>query len=168
MSEDTSRAETIETIREMIEDIRIAMLTTVNPVDGSLHSRPMGVAGEMEADNSLWFFTHETARKVTEAEQHPQVGVTFSDPEDSDYVALSGRSRIVTDKAEIEKRWNPALKGWFPEGPETPDLALLHFTPERAEYWAGTDNPLKRAFEFSKAALTGDTPDLGENEKVRL
>jgi general stress protein 26 len=166
MSEHTHE-QNVAKLRELLKDNHFAMLTTLNPDSGSLHSRPMGVH-DLEEDNSLWFFTRETAPKVTEATSYPQVSVTFSEPQKQNYVALSGTAELVTDKDEIKKRWSPALKGWFPEGPETPDIALLHFRPERAEYWEGQSNPLVRSFEFAKAALTGQTPNLGENEKVEL
>ena len=52
----STKQEKIEKVRDLIKGIKIAMLTTVNPTDGSLHSRPMATQ-EAEFDGDLWFFT---------------------------------------------------------------------------------------------------------------
>ena len=48
----TTNQEAIEKLRELIEDIDIAMLTTVE-ADGTLRSRPMGTQ-KAEFDGDLW------------------------------------------------------------------------------------------------------------------
>lgn len=37
----------------------------------------------------------------------------------SSYVSLSGTGHITEDRAELEKRWNPIMKAWFPESAHT-------------------------------------------------
>src|SRR5690606_30642051 len=59
-----SEREKIEKLRELIKDIDIAMLTTVDE-DGSLRSRPMGTQ-EAEFDGDLWFFTSLTTGTAIE------------------------------------------------------------------------------------------------------
>ncbi len=47
----------IQKLRELIKDIDIGMLTTVQP-DGTLHSRPMSnQSSASNFDGTLWFFT---------------------------------------------------------------------------------------------------------------
>ena len=49
---------------ELIKDIRVAMLTTVDN-EGRLHSRPMATQ-QTEFDGTLWFFTDSDSVKVHE------------------------------------------------------------------------------------------------------
>src|SRR3546814_4953217 len=58
---------------EMIGDIRICMMTTIDD-DGSLRSRPMaGVQDEFEGE--LWFFTRASSHKAQEVESHRRVNL---------------------------------------------------------------------------------------------
>ena len=52
---DLSRAGSIYKVRELLQDMRIRMLTTVQ-ADGTLHSRPMAMQ-QAPFDGEPWFFT---------------------------------------------------------------------------------------------------------------
>ena len=166
MAEITGRDGQIKKLAEMIKDIDFAMLTTVAE-DGSLHSRPMSTQ-RAEFDGDLWFFTRASAPKVGEIEGEHRVNVSYAKPEDQRYVSVSGRAVVVRDRAKIEELWSPALKAWFPEGPDDPDLALLKVSVERAEYWDSPGSALAHALSFVKAIVTGAPANPGENEKIEL
>lgn len=53
--------ESVEKLRELIKDIDIAMLTTIDE-DGTLRSRPMGTQ-KAEFDGDLWFLRGWMAAK---------------------------------------------------------------------------------------------------------
>lgn len=55
-------------VAKIIEDIPIAMLTTVQ-ADGAMTSRPM-TALEMDAQGALWFFTDLHSSKVEQMGEH--------------------------------------------------------------------------------------------------
>ena len=78
------------------------------------------------------------------------------------------RAEVVRDRAKIEELWKPQLRAWFPEGVETPDIALLKVSVERAEYWDGSQSVLTHAFSFVSSLVTGRPAQLGENEKLEL
>ena len=127
MNSETGHSEDVKKLAQMIKGIDFGMLTTVDD-DGTLRSRPMSANGNVEFDGDVWFFTYGNSHKVLEAQQHPQVNVAFSDPKNQNYVSLSGTAELVRDKAKIEELWEPSLKAWFPEGVDTPDIALLKVT----------------------------------------
>ncbi len=156
----------VETLRDQIKDIKIAMLTTVDQ-DGTLRSRPMGTQ-DVEFDGDLWFFTADPSGKAEEVKHQQQVNVSYADPGKSSYVSVSGQAMLVHDKAKMEEYWNPIYKIWFHEGLETPDIALLRVTVEKAEYWEASGNKLVRLVNFVKAIATGDESVGGKNEKLTL
>ncbi len=51
---------------------------------------------------------------------------------------------------------------------DTPDIALLKLTAERAEYWDGSQSIVAHAVSLVSSLLTGEPAQLGENEKIEL
>jgi hypothetical protein len=47
-------------------------------------------------------------------------------------------------------------------------VRVLRVEPSRAELWDGPASRLVAAFEFAKARVTGEKPNLGENRKVTV
>ena len=154
-------------VRQMVADARICMLTTMTAT-GKHVSRPMALQ-EVEFDGDLWFFTYATSDLVEQIGAHPQVNVAFSDPKQHNWISISGTARRTDDRAKAEQLWNPLLKAWFPDGLETPELTLVTVHAESAEYWeAAHSSKVITLLGYAKAAVTGKTPDAGENETVRL
>ena len=156
----------IEKLRDLIKDVRVAMLTTVDE-DGSLRSRPMATQ-EMELDGELWFFTGAGSPKVREVQREQHVNVSYANPDDQQYVSVSGTAQVVHDRAKAEERWNPILKAWFPKGLDDPDLALLRIRVEKAEYWDSPSSKMVQLVGFVKAVTTGKRYEPGPGEHGTL
>ena len=149
----------------LIKSAKFAMLVTDD--DGHLRGRPMSASQE-SFDGTLWFFTRASSHKVSEVAADSRVCVTYAETSSQDYVSLSGRAQLVRDRAEIDERWSPMLKAWFPDGKDDPEVALLRITVEQAEYWDAPNSKVVQAYGYVKAALTGSSPQAGENRKVQV
>ena len=146
---------------ELIESMTVGMLTTAD-ADGALLSRPMS-ALEMDGDGALWFFTDAHSEKA----RHLGVAnVSFTDPANSTYVSLAGHGAIKVDRAHIERLWTPFAKPWFPDGPDSPNLALLKFVPETAEYWDAPHSKMVRMFAMAASVIAGKPIGLGDHDKL--
>jgi general stress protein 26 len=156
-----------EKLKEMIKDIDLCMLTTVDE-SGDLHSRPMSLNSDVDENGNLWFFTSSKSHKASEIERNPKVNVSFIDTKKQHYVSISGNARLVNDKQQIKELWKPILKAWFPDGPDQPDIALLKIGVEKAEYWDGPSSTIAQAISFVSAIVTGKQVELGENKKINL
>lgn len=166
-TEQMSREQAVDKLKDLIKDIRISMFTSVAP-DGSLHSRPMANQ-ELGEDGILWFFTWRDSEKVDEFEHNPNVNVSFSDPKAQTYVSVVGRARMVEDEAKKQELWNPALKAWFPDGLDDPNLGLIGVDVEGAEYWDSPSSAVVHLYGVVKATLTGKpATNVGENRKLDL
>lgn len=154
-----------EKLREMIKDIDLCMLTTVDESD-ELHSRPMSLNSDVDEQGNLWFFTSSASHKASEIERTPNVNVSFIDTKQQHYVSISGMAELVHDKQKIKELWKPVLKAWFPDGPDQPDVALLKVKMTKAEYWDGPSSTIAQAISFVSAIFTGKQADLGENKKL--
>ena len=155
----------VQHLGELIEDIKVAMMTTVEE-DGSLRSRPMWTHEAKASDHELYFFTRQHSHKVDELEHDHHVNLSYAEPKRDQYVSLSGRCSVVQDREMMERLWTPALKAWFPEGLEDPELSLLRVHVERAEYWDTPSSRMVQLAGFVKATVTGRPPDPGDNEKL--
>ena len=162
----SEHAEAIKKLAELIKGIKYAMLTTTDQ-DGMMHSRPMATQNE-EFDGTLWFFTRASAPKVEEVEREHKVNVSYSKPGGQSFVSDSGTAHLVRDQAKNQEFWTPAMKAWFPKGPEDPETALLRIDVDKAEYWDTAPGPIVIAIGYAKAALTGKPYHPGENEKISL
>jgi general stress protein 26 len=156
----------IQKLNELIKDIRIAMLTTIDD-DGSLRSRPMATQQE-PSDGTLWFFTGASSHKVLEVQHDQRVNISYADSGHNRYVSVSGTARLNRDNAKMTELWNPAFKAWFPGGLDDPDIALLQVQVDQAEYWDSPSSTVVHLVGFVKAVATGEHYEPGENEKINL
>ena len=155
----------LEKISEMVEDIRTAMMTTVDE-QGNLVSRPMA-ALKIDQEGSIWFFTNRSSPKVDQIDNNEhRVNLSFASVSNADYVSISGTAQELDDRAKIDELWNPQAKAWFPKGKDDPDLVLLKVHTDLAEYWSASDSKMVRFLQQATAAITGNPPKMGENEKV--
>jgi general stress protein 26 len=160
-----SRESDFEKLREMITEIDLCMLTTVDESD-DLHSRPMSLNGDVDEKGNLWFFTSSNSHKASEIERTPNVNVSFIDTSKQHYVSISGVAELVHDRQKIKELWKPVLKAWFPDGPEQADIALLKVQLKKAEFWDGPSSTIAQAVSFVSAIVTGKQVELGENKKL--
>jgi len=152
---------------EMLSGFDTAMLTTRGS-DGQLSSRPMAVA-KAEPDGDLWFVCNEHSGKVIDLEVNPLVAVTMQST--SQYLSMSGRARISTDRSRIDSLWNETWKVWFPAGKNDPSIALIQVIPIRGEFWDNSGlQGLKYLFNAGKAFIKGETLETDEemNAKVTM
>ena len=75
---ETTKHESVEKIAELIKDIRIAMLVTVDQRRGA-RSRPMATQ-DVPFDGTLWFFTSKDSAQAEEIARDPRVNVAYSSP----------------------------------------------------------------------------------------
>jgi general stress protein 26 len=154
-------------LTELISRARLCMLTTMTE-DGRHVSRPMAVQ-ETEFDGDLWFFVDEGSDKVAQVREHPQVNLAFASEKDSEWVSLSGTAEVVHDRAKAEELYTKYLEVWFPDGLDTPGLALIKVHAQTAEYWDAADSKVRRLIGMVQA-IRKDDPDRfpADNETVDL
>ena len=164
MVETRTDAAAQQKVWEMIRDVEIAMMVTMDE-EGRFRGRPMR-AVEQEFDGVLWFFTKADSPKVQEAKQDERTLLAYCDPHKQNYVSVSGHAEVVRDAAKQKELWSEPLRTWFPGGPEAPEVALMKVTVDGAEYWDSPSSTFVHAYGYIKAVTTGKPPAAGENDKV--
>ena len=154
----------LETVRDIMTDVRVAMLTSIGE-DGTLRSRPL-TTQDVEFDGDAWFFVSRDADVAKEVAARPDVNVAYSGS--SSWLSLAGRAEIVVDRERKRKYWNNFVEAWFPDGEEDDSVVLLKVSGTSAEYWAGAGR-VAALLDMAKARLTGTRPnDAGDSNTVEL
>ena len=148
-----------------IRSIQTCMMTTL---DGTrMRARPMTGMARPE-DVAIWFFTDRNSHKDTEILANPAACLSYVDNRNKVFVSVSGVLEEVTARDTIHDLWNEGAALYFPEGPDDPEIVLLKFTAQGAEFWDAPSSAVVMAIKFIEAKLTGERPDMGTNAKVSL
>ncbi|MVP00658.1 pyridoxamine 5'-phosphate oxidase family protein [Paenibacillus lutrae] len=153
--------EAIETVRDLIKGIDVAMLTTIN--DQGLVSRPMSTQ-EVEFDGDLWFITKKDKSVYQELLQNSKVNVAYVD---KSYVSIRGEAELVEDRTKVEEFWNRSYEMFFDTTSDDPSLVLIKIKAETAEYWEA-GNKTKIVKKLWKKITGNDSDDVGLNKTVEL
>ena len=149
----------------ILKDFKTCMMVTDD--DGIIRARPMAPTVD-ESAGQIHFLTKRGSQKVEELHHEQDVCLTFSDVDDMCFASVSGRGTASTSRELIDELWSPLAGMWFEGDKDTADVVVISITPEQAEFWKNEDGKIKTAWEFGKGYLTGETPDIGTNEKVEL
>jgi general stress protein 26 len=163
-----ARQDAIDTLAPLIEDVKVAMMTTLDDSSHVLRSRPMVTQEAPFDDGTLWFFTGRDTAKVSEIDEEHEVNLSYAAPSENRYVSVSGTARLNVDRAKLAELWSPPLRAWFPDGLDDENLALLKVQVEQAEYWDPESSTLVQITGFVKALATGERYEGGENEKLQM
>jgi general stress protein 26 len=148
---------------DMMKKIDYCMLVT--SFDDGMRARPMSSIVRQDED-AIYFLTEAGSEKVADIEGDDAVLLNYSDGS-TQFVSTMATARIARDRALIKRLWNVGAQAFWPEGPETAKVAVIAATPHAAEYWDGPSGIIGAA-KMAIALVRRTTPDLGENEKVRM
>ena len=159
-----SDAESISKVTDIINDSHIGMFTTINEA-GALVSRPLAVQ-EVKDDGDMWFFTSANTSQVAHIRANPAVNVSFG--QRTEWVSVAGTAEVVTDRRLIHDMWNQVVEAWFPDGPDTPEVVLLHVDSDSAEYWTSPGGTAATVLQWIKSKVTNSRMSVGESGTVEL
>lgn len=157
----------IAELYDLIDDIEVAMLTTRRP-DGRLVSRPMQTQ-EVDDAFDLWFVTSDETEKFDELEHDPNVNLAYYDDDSREWVSVSGRARLVRDRDQIERLYDPSWRIWLEKRDEErdatandPRIVLIAVDVDSVVYMKSDASAPKKAYEVVKAFVTGERPDVAD------
>jgi general stress protein 26 len=157
----------IERIWELIEKIRVCMLTT--QAADRLHARPVEARADAadKAAGLIYVVTDLRSPKADEIAARPAVVLTFVDQSQNAYLSVTGYAQVLRDVAKTKELWRTTDELWW-SGYDDPDVCLLRIDAMTAELWDGPASNAVFVWEFLKATVTGAEPELGQNRKVTV
>lgn len=164
MEQSTYREQQLNKLEELMKDIRIAMLITSDR-HGALHSRPLAPK-QVKFDGHLWFIVRKDTTLMEELQDHPQVNISFADPEQGQYISISGTVALVNDPEKRTEHWSALLCTWFPNGIEEPEPTLVQIQVDNAEYWDATSSTMTHLSDIARAPLSSQVLAPAEHGKL--
>lgn len=161
MSNDNARDQ--DRVWQLMDKIGFAMMVTR---DGDrLRARPMSAYLERD-NNAVFFLTDARRHKDDEIARNPSINLSFADAGAQKYVSLSGTAVVSNDRAKIKELWSTPAKAWW-DNAEDPNIRVLKFTPEDAEFWDSPGTVISYV-KMAAAAVSNTRPEIGDNRKVAM
>lgn len=136
-------------------------MTIMLGVEGSGEAQPM--TAQLDGDQEsgpIWIFTSKDTDLVRSINTGaPGEGYFVSKGHDL-FAGVTGDLSLSTDRATIERLWNPFVAAWF-EGKDDPKIQLIRFDPQHAHIWLN-ENSMFAGVKM----LLGSDPKKDYKDKV--
>ena len=158
-----------KTLWTLIKDIKFGMLTHRH-ANGVMHSVPLTTQNKGDDEgNELFFFISHKGELAKSMAQDGSVNVSYANPDDDNYVSVSGQGSILEDQTKKDELFTVIAKAWFPGGATDPDLALLKIKIGHVEYWDSKDSKMVKLLKIATAVITGNPPkNMSEHKELHL
>lgn len=160
---DKSPTEVVDRIWELAKQIDVCMFITW---DGEYtRARPLSARVRRD-ENALYFLVNDDSAKTKQLEKFPKVTLAWADNAHYKYVTVSGQAKVSNDRGKIAELWEKTDEAWW-DGADDPEIRLIAVRPDDGELW---DSPgvVVATAKMLMAAVTGASPDIGDNAKVHL
>lgn len=124
------------------------------------HTRPMTALCEGDRP-PLWFFTAKDNAIVRQLSGSARAVASFASKDHEVFASIEGALTLDTDRATIDRLWNPFIAAWYEGGKDDPKLALLRFDAGDAEVWLN-----ENSFLAGVKLLLGVDPKKDYADKV--
>ena len=86
----------------------------------------------------------------------PEVNLAFA--ETGSWLSVAGRVEFVEDRQKIDELWDDGVSAWFDGGKEDPNLGLIRFESDSAQFWGQPGGKVSALASIMKARVTGERP----------
>ncbi len=133
---------TMKDVSAALKKLDVCMMTTQNAT-GMLESRPMSNNRDVDYNGDSYFFTLDKMSCVSDLRQRPEICLVYEGRRNLFaphlYICVSGHANLVTERAVMERHWQPSMEKWFANGLDTPGITLIHVRAAHINYWDGFD-----------------------------
>ncbi len=148
----------IEKIQELSKKASTCFFCTHAQHGQAFATRPMSVQ-KIDDAGVFWFMSAVDSHKNAEIARNPAVQLLFQGSPYSDFLSISGKAEISTDRAKIEELWEPLVKTWFTEGKDDPRITVIKVTPTDGYYWDTKHGTAVAFLKTVAGAIMGKTLD---------
>lgn len=165
--EDLQGKAAVTKIRELVGYAKNCFFCTTVPAGNNGGIRPMNVR-KVDDNGNLWFLSASDSHQNQELASDPSVKLLFQGSPNSDFLSLTGRATVTTDRAKIEELWEPILKTWFTGGKDDPRITVIQVTPTDGYYWDTKHGNTVAYVKMIIGAAVGKTLDDSIEGKIKV
>ena len=164
---DVQGQEAVQRLRDTVKKTQTCFFCTSHAHGPSEGTRPMNVR-QIDDAGRIWFLSADDSHKNLELSEDPTVQLFFQGSEHSDFLHLSGRARVIRDRAKLDELWEPILKTWFTEGKDDPRITIIEVTPTSGYYWDHKHGNMVAGVKMVIGATIGKTLDDSIEGRVNV
>lgn len=123
----------LNTLARYMKQIDICMFVT-RAGRGNMNCRPMSNNRDVTYKGDSYFFSMKKTKKIKELEADPNVLLTLEGKDDL-FISVSGKAKLIRDKASFAEHWVKDLDRWFSDGVDSKGLVLIHVKGNKLHYW---------------------------------
>lgn len=165
--ENLKNEEAIQKIKDLVNSIDIAMLSTYTESEGYPCSVPMS-RQEVDEEGNIWFLFSSESSTYENLQSDQRVSLNFAHVGDYKFLSINGIAEISRDQTRIDKYWNKFNEAWFEKGKEDPSIRVLKVQPLEAHYWDNKANKLTTLLKVATSAISGKKMDIGRQGDIEI
>ncbi|MDO4550219.1 MAG: pyridoxamine 5'-phosphate oxidase family protein [Planctomycetia bacterium] len=127
-----SSEEAKELTMKILKSEKFLSVATIKP-DGWPNIRILAIS-ESENLDTLWFCTSLVSEKIAELNADSHMTLYGYQAKTMSEFRLFGKAEIFTDLQTKHHLWKEEYKIFWPQGPESPDMAVIKFTTDHGTY----------------------------------
>ena len=128
----SNEAELAAKFWKSLKSDRTAMVGLVDVEAG--RAQPLTALVEDDDGGPIWFFTSSESDLVANLGSQRKAILHFASKGHDLFASVEGDLSVTTDRATIDRLWNPFVAAWF-EGNDDPKIRLLRFDAGDAQIW---------------------------------
>ena len=153
-----------EKIKDIAESIDFTMFAT-SVSNMPFHVIPMSTK-KVDEHGNIWFLSGKDSDHNQHIHKDNKVQLMYSKPGDMTFMVLHGQATISTERSILKELYGSGDDNWF-DGLDDPNLTAIKVTPNAAHYWEPKHNKLVTLFKMGIGAISGDSPDIGEEGHIK-
>lgn len=157
----------LKKIKELVEQAETCFFCTEPATGKSSGVRPMSIQ-QVDDKGDLWIFSANDSHTNAEIVLDPNVKLYFQGSKHSDFLYLTAKASIHSDKVKIKELWKPLMKTWFTEGENDPRISLLKIVPAHGYYWDNKHGNVVAGIKMLFGAAIGKTLDDSIEGKLNV
>lgn len=150
-------------MKELIGDIEICMMVT--GWDAAPFCAVPMTTKKVDLAGNIWFLSLKNSEHNQNITNNENVELLYSDPSKMEFLSISGKAKILGDKAIIKELYDEEMDRWY-EGADDSKLTAIEISPGKAYYWDTQTNKYETLYHLGIAALTEE--DKHESSKGEL
>lgn len=159
-TENLSDKEAIEKMKEMVNNIKIAILLTSSGAL-PLGANPMSTR-KIEEDGSIWFLSSLNSDHYKNIRSNKWVQLIYSHPEKMQFLSIYGKANIRDHQNKLKELYTKEDDLWF-DGIDDTELIAIKVVPESVFYWDKKQNKLIELIQ----KITDTNPSKESGDKVK-
>ncbi|MBC7667642.1 MAG: pyridoxamine 5'-phosphate oxidase family protein [Gemmatimonadaceae bacterium] len=128
----SNEAEIVTKFWKSLKSDRTAMVGLTG-VEGG-RAQPMTAQTESDEGGPIWFFSSSETDLVSALTTKSRADLHFVSKGHDLFASVEGDLEIDTDRATIDRLWNPFVAAWF-AGKDDPKIRLLRFDAGQGQIW---------------------------------